>query len=289
MTRSIDISPIARILSGLVLPLVALALAACSRVDYEREATEIADRLYERIARAEFDGASELYSDRFFERVSQDRWYAAMRQVGEVHGPYEGHSLIHARTQSFGPVEDPGEVFTVLMYRVNYAEEEMLEQLTFSTRHQPIELVNHQLISDRMTVNFDDSGQRVRVAADRTGEDRETGEAEPVAEASVEIAVAEEEPAVDEPSLEDRIVAEIRRLTSVERNPETARYIDQLAVTGIAPRRNRIIANGRLLTEGERIGERHPVTLHEVHPRHILFRDEAGTEYEKHFLANNRR
>ena len=290
MTTHPKFSCITRVALGVLLVSV-LATAGCGRVDYEQEAAEIADRLYEHLALREYDEASDLYAERFFERVPRDRWRNIRTQIEETLGVYEDHRLIHGRTQTFGPEDDPGEEFTVMMYRVTYARDEAIEQLTFSTRRRPLELVNHQLVSDRITINLEDAETPVRTASAAGSDPPATpdpGPDKPAGEAVETAAIEPTEPADQAESIDERIGAEVRRLTSGNRNPEIARYVDGLVVTAIAPGRHRIIVNDRLLVLGESLQSRHPVRLSEVHPRLIVFQDDGGARYEKPFMTRSR-
>lgn len=289
-----------RLRSAAVVTLVAgfIFLSGCG-VDYERNAAELADRVYERIGESDFEGAADLYSDRFYERVSRNRWLDTLRQVEDNLGRYESHSLIQARDHTFGPEDDPGEVFTVLMYRVDYGEGEAIEQLTFSRETMPVALVNHQVMSERVAVNFDDSDRPVQVASrSASGIDAEPVDEDPepapevpeeaVDEDPIELVREDEDrsPEPASPSMEERISAELRSLTAGARDPETERFVGQLAIHGINPTRNRILIETRLVEAGERVGRDRSVALESVEPRRIVFTDENGAVYEKGFLTS---
>ncbi len=271
-----------------------LFLSGCG-LDYERDATELADQLYAHLAEGDYEEAAALYSDAFYNRISRDRWVETLGQIDAQLGRYERHSLIQAREQAFGPEDDPGEVFTVLMYRVHYGQEQALEQLTFSAAQTPIRLVNHQVMSDLVAVNLDaESDRRIRVASAETrGRDSRARDEQPAPdetdvseeEPDPETAVAETEPVVTEPVLEDLIAAEVARITQVQRDPDTERFVRQLDIRGINPRRNRILIDTRMVEEGERLNQQLSVILKEVEARRIVFEDESGARYEKPFLT----
>ena len=286
---------------GLILTL----LSGCG-IDHQKEATELAERLYDHIGVQDFSGAADVYGEPFFQRVSRNRWIDTLRQVENNLGPYERHSLIQARHQSFGPSENPGEVFTVLMYRVNYAEQEAIEQLTFSTTQQPIRLVNHQIMSELVAVNLDDPDDHVRIAAatertaPRATQPAEGPAVESPGEDDLEEADTEEAPLVAETerqTMEERISAELHRITAfnslpdgpfVEPDPEIGRSVRQLTISGINPSQNRVLIGFTLIKQGEPVGPDLPLTLREVEERRILFQDERGAVYDKWFLTPNR-
>ena len=282
---------------GLILSL----LSGCG-IDHEKEATELAERLYDHIGVQDFSGAADLYSEPFFQRVSRNRWIDTLRQVENNLGPYQRHSLIQARHQSFGPSENPGEIFTVLMYRVNYAEQEAIEQLTFSTTQQPIHLVNHQIMSELVAVNLDDPEDHVRIAA-VTEEERASRPARPVekpVEQSPEEADTDEDLLLAErerQTVEERISEELHRITAVDPgpegpivqpDPEISRSVRQLTISGINPSQNRVLVGFTLIKQGERVAPDLPLTLRDVEERRIIFQDERGAVYDKGFLTSNR-
>ncbi len=272
--------------------IILLLLGACGRggIDYSEEAKAHANQVYERLGQRDYQEAAALYSPRFYERVPRERWIETLAEIEENLGRYRRHSLIQARTQTFGPEDNPGETFTVLMYRVNYDEEEAIEQLTFSTRNSPIELVNHQLVADRIAVRFDEPDVTIRVASRDDERERTPAPVEKEPEPLAEEEIAGTEHADKEPEIpmEERILSELTRITAPGQNAETRRYIDQLAISAIAPGWNRIIVNGRLLKEGEAIGQGVQVRLKAVEPRRVVFSDGPGAEYEKSFLPTGR-
>ncbi len=295
--------------SALVSWLFVTLFAGCG-IDHQKETTDLADRLYDRIGTGDFPAAAELYGEPFFQRVSRDQWIQTLQQVENTLGAYERHSLIQARQQTFGPAENPGEVYTVLMYRVNYGDQEAIEQLTFSTTQQPIRLVNHQIMSELVAVNLDASSNQMQVAATGGGTRQQstrppetprepTPEPEPDPEPELAVEIAREaEPVDPEPaeliaarereSLEERISNEVRRIVAVDRDPEISRSVGQLTITGINPRQNRILVGLTLVKQGEAVGANLPLTLWEVEDRRIIFQDNRGAFYDKWFLTSDR-
>ncbi len=120
-------------------------LAACSIQESKAAAEASANMYYETVATGNVDAVLGLYSDRFYEKTSKNKWRQILQYVHAKLGAYESHELLNWNVHHGVNTKYIGTI-TTLVYEVQYSKYDATERLVFMGSRSP-KLIGHHINS----------------------------------------------------------------------------------------------------------------------------------------------
>lgn len=127
---------------------VSIILISCSsqRKSNEQLAERYANELYAAIGAGQFNVAADMYSNRFYEFISKEKWIRVLQSVQAKLGPYQSRKLESYDVQQ--GFSDISGITIILVFQVEYMRQRATEKLTFvrpNRQKDEIELVGHKI------------------------------------------------------------------------------------------------------------------------------------------------
>ncbi len=136
-------------------PLVALTLflGGCGAGPSKQAAEATANTLYQALSQKDWGAVLQLYSPKFYQQTSKEQWRSMLLGLHEKLGDYKAHHLKNWNYQNFSGVSGSTQTI-VLIYRVQYANGEATETLTFvgTGDEKTLEIAGHQINSPALVM-----------------------------------------------------------------------------------------------------------------------------------------
>ena len=132
---------------------VLLLLGGCGMGANKQAAEATATKLYQASAQKDWDAVLQLYSPEFYQKTTREEWRSMLLGLHEKLGDYKNHQLTNWNFRTFQGVGGSSQTI-VLLYKVQYANGEATESLTFMGNgdEKSLKISGHQINSPVLLV-----------------------------------------------------------------------------------------------------------------------------------------